>query len=598
MDETETDIKLINWNGVGGGTLLWGGAWPRMRPGDFRVFSQDGVAADWPLSYDELAPFYDRVDVEFGACGLAGDPTYPPGPEFPMPPLPLTEGGLRVARAHARLGWHWWPHPCAINTVPYDGRHACVQRGACMSGCNEGAKASVDLTHWRKFEMAGGRLVTGARVSRLTTDAGGLATGAEWIDDAGGAHHQAADVVLLGANAIGTARLMLMSAAEGLANSSGLVGRGLMLHPIRRVVASFDDNIGAWQGPAGASLICTEFLETDESRGFVRGAKWTLAPNGGPMMTALRGGADAWGPGHHDYVRARLGHGVGWNMMAEDLPEDDNRVVLSNSLVDSSGLPAPKVIYRTAENAKRMLDFHEVQARRSLTEAGALLIDIQPGGVNGHFMGTTRMGDDPAGSVTNRWGMTHDIANLGVIDGGVFVTASAFNPTRTIAALALRAAEHLLETRRDVPAPSHGAVVAVSAPRRPPAPPEPVYDLEFTPLERERLAVLADALIPAAPDRPSASQAGVAGAMLDRMLALRPDLAAPLRRILAEGAEGRADRGVLTTIVAGAYYLAPSVREAIGYPGQEARPFNPREFESFIAEGLLDHVLAKEPAGV
>jgi hypothetical protein len=295
-------------------------------------------------------------------------------------------------------------------------------------------------------------------------------------------------------------------------------------------------------------------------------------------------------------------------MMAEDLPDDDNRVVLADDLTDGSGLPAPKVIYRTDDNARRMLDFNEARARRSLTEAGARIIDVHPGGVNAHFLGTTRMGDDPDRSVVDRWGMAHDIPNLGVIDGGVFVTSSAFNPTATIAALALRAAEHLIARRRELPAPDHAAMAVLRTPKRPAPTATPSPDLAFTRLERERLAVLADALIPATDERPSASQAGVAGGMLDQMLALRPDLATPLRRLLAEPvddaqtrlaalkARAPADRAALLTIVAGAYYLEPGVRERIGYPGQEARPFNPRDFEGFIAEGLLDHVLVRAPA--
>jgi choline dehydrogenase-like flavoprotein len=609
IDQTETDIKIVNWNGVGGSTVLWQAVWPRLRPKDFRVRSEDGVGADWPLTYAELEPYYEQVDRQFGLSGLAGDPTYPPAAEFPMPPLPLGEGGLRLARAHARLGWHWWPHPCTINALPYGGRHACVQRGTCGAGCNEGAKASTDLTHWRRYQAAGGRLVTGARASRITTDAAGLATGAEWIDVEGQTHHQSADVVLLAGNGIGTPRLLLLSAGagaqDGLANSSGLVGRGLMLHPTRRVIGYFEDEIGAWQGVNGGAIICLQFIDSDPSRGFVRGCKWTLAPTGGPMLLALAG--DAWGAAHHDHIHARLGRGMGWNLMVEDLPVDDNRVVLADGLVDSSGLPAAKVIYRTDDNSRRILDFNEAQARRSMAEAGAKLIDIGPGGVNAHFMGTTRMGEDPARSVVDRWGFAHDVGNLAIVDGGVFVTSASVNPTGTISALALRTAERLIARRRELPVPDHSAPVALRAYRRR-SPPPPAPDLAFTPAERERLAKLADALIPAAAGHLSASEAGVAGRMLDEVMALRPDLAPVLRDTLAEPVEeadarlaelsrtAPARRAALNLIVAGGYYLNPKVRDQVGYPGQEARPFNPRDFESVVGEGLLDHVLAREPA--
>lgn len=604
IDQTESEMGLMNWNGVGGGTVLWHAVWPRFRPGDFRVRSDDGVADDWPIDYAELAPYYARVERQFGVCGLAGDPTYPDEIDFPMPPLPLGEGGRRVARAHARLGWHWWPHACAINTTPYDGRHACVQRGTCGSGCNEGAKASTDLTHWPRYLKAGGRLITGARASRITTDSKGLATGAEWFDAKGAPHHQAADVVLCAANGIGTARLLLLSAnganPNGLANSSDMVGRGLMLHPTRRVLGYFEDSIGGWQGSNGAAMISLQHGYTDSSRGFVRGAKWTLAPIGGPLGAALMG--NVWGDAHHQHVRERMGHGMGWNIAAEDLPLDHNRVTLADTLVDSSGLPAPKVTYRLDDNTKRMLDFNEVLVRQSFAEAGARIMEIQPGLMNAHFMGTARMGNDPARSVIDRWGMAHDIPNLGVIDGGALVTGSCLNPTPTIAALALRTADYLIAQRARMPRPDHGTPVKLAAPHLP-AVPKPAPDLNFSAAERERLARLADVLIPAKDEMPSASEAGIAGALLDRILRIRPDLADPLRRVVGKACDEPAarlaellqqtpaDHAALLMIVAGGYYYEPRVRQRIGYPGQEARPFNPNEFESYVTEGLLDHVL-------
>jgi len=616
IDQSESDIRLMNWNGVGGATTLWGAVWPRFRPADFRARTEDGVGDDWPVDYAELAPYYARVERQFGVSGLPGDPNFPEDIDYPMPPLPLGEGGRRVARAHARLGWHWWPHPCAINSAPFDGRHACVQRGTCMSGCNEGAKASTDLTHWPRYVKSGGTLLTGARVSRITTDGRGLATGAEWFDRDGVPHHQSADLVLCACNGIGSARLLLLSACSsaphGLANSSGLLGRGLMLHPTRRVLGYFDESIGSWQGPNGGAIICLEFVPTLKSRGFVRGAKWTLAPMGGPLGTALM--ADVWGENHHRHLGERFGHGMGWNLMAEDLAADHNRVTLAQTLVDSTGLPAPKVTYRVDDNSRRMLDFNEQQARRSLQEAGARIIEIQPGLANAHFMGTTRMGNDAARSVTDRWGMTHDIPNLGVIDGGVFVTSSSFNPTPTIAALALRTADHIIARRADFPLPDHRASVAMAA-RAAPASSAPKAEPAVTRAERDLLAKLADALIPAADGFPSASAVGVAGELLDKVLSKRPDLARPLKsalgRLSGHGNGGSIDpmAGVqalkaaepqeysaLLTVVAGGYYLEPRIRFRIAYPGQEAKPFRPAEFEAFVNEGLLDHVLERSSA--
>ncbi|HVM68149.1 MAG TPA: GMC family oxidoreductase N-terminal domain-containing protein, partial [Acidimicrobiales bacterium] len=236
IDLGASEFGTLNFNGVGGGSVLYNAQWPRMLPDDFRVRSVDGVADDWPIGYSDLQPYYEATDRDFGVSGLGGNPMYPPGAEPPLPPLPIGDIGLRVARAHARLGWHWWPGTNAILSTSHAGRNPCVQRGSCGSGCNEGAKASTDVTHWPSVVRLGGVVVTGARVRRIVTDDRGLACGADWVDDEGAEHYQPADLVVCAANGIGTPRLLLASAGprhpDGLANSSGLVGRNLMLHPL------------------------------------------------------------------------------------------------------------------------------------------------------------------------------------------------------------------------------------------------------------------------------------------------------------------------------------------------------------------------------
>ena len=139
IDATDSPVEPLMYNAVGGSTLIFAGAWPRALPSDFRVKSLDGVADDWPIDYFELLPYFYRTDRDFGVSGLPGDPAYPPDSEdAPMPPLPIGSAGLKVARAHAKLGWHWWPEMNSINSTPYDGRRPCVQRSTCQSGCNEG----------------------------------------------------------------------------------------------------------------------------------------------------------------------------------------------------------------------------------------------------------------------------------------------------------------------------------------------------------------------------------------------------------------------------------------------------------------------------
>jgi choline dehydrogenase-like flavoprotein len=451
----DAEMKPLLFNGVGGGTVLYGGHWMRLLPSDFRVRSLDGVADDWPLGYRDLAPYYDRADADFGASGVAGDPAYPDDrPDYPLPPLPIGPWGERVAAAHNRLGWHWWPGSNAIASRPYRGRRPCVQRGTCGTGCNEGAKASVDRTHWPEAERLGARLVTGARVARVETDRLGRATGVLWRDRAGAAHRQTASAVVLAAGAIGTPRLLLMSAEGGLANRSGLVGRRLMMHPFARVVGLFDEPMRSWQGHWGQSLYSLEFAETDTRRGFVRGAKWNLTPAGGPLAGALFPwpGEPAWGAKFHDHVRDWLGHAVIWGISCEDLPEAANRVELDPAATDGDGLPAPRLTYRVDENARRMLAFNSERAAWSLEAAGARRT-LSPGlmpGFGWHPLGTCRMGTDPDRSVTDADGACHGIPNLWIADGSLLVTGGSVNPAATIAALALRAAERLLARRRQL----------------------------------------------------------------------------------------------------------------------------------------------------
>jgi choline dehydrogenase-like flavoprotein len=456
VDDTRSDVSPLMYAGVGGSMVLYAADWPRLLPSDFRVRSLDGVADDWPLTYAELRPYYERTDRAFGVSGLGGDPGYPEGEDPPLPPLPIGAGGMRMARTHDRLGWHWWPSPNAVLSAPYQGRNPCAQYGACMQGCPEGAKASTDVTHWPTAIRRGARLKTGARVARVLLGRSGLATGVEYVGQDGRWDIAHADVVILAANAVGTARLLLNSASprfpQGLANSSGLVGKRLMVHPFANVMGYFDEQMETWKGHVGAKITCLEFYETDPGRDFVRGAKWSLTPTGGPLNAALptRAGDSVWGPGHHEHVRRHVGRTLSWAIFGEDLPEEGNTVEIDGALTDSSGIPAPRITYRVHDNSRRLLDFNIARATESFTEAGAYRVETEAlmRYSGWHLLGTARMGTDPRTSVVDAYGRAHDVPNLHIVDGSVFVTSGAVNPTSTISALALRATEHLIENRR------------------------------------------------------------------------------------------------------------------------------------------------------
>ncbi len=465
VEESDSDITALMWNGVGGGTVVYAAHWQRNMPSDFRVRSLDGVADDWPLSYEELLPFYQRVERDVGGSGLGGDTAFPlvRGDDLPLPPAPLGRMGRRVAKAHNELGWHWWPGPNAIATRPYRRLAACTQRATCLWACVEGAKATFDRTHWPDALESGVKLVLGARVKRLELGPDGLVRGAVYVDRDGVEREQRAAVTLLGANGIGTPRLLLASAQarhpDGLANATGLVGKRLMMHPFASVVGLFDEELISWQGPWGQHIHSLEFYETDASRGFVRGAKWGLQPTGGPLSTTRSypwGSNPIWGADFHDSVRRRFGRSAMWGIIAEDLPEESNRVVLDPHLTDSDGIPAPKLLYRLSDNSRRILDFHIDRARESLEAAGAYETVVAPliRQTGWHLLGTAKMGDDPASSVVDGWGRSHEIPNLFIIDGSVWPTSAGMNPTATIAALALRFVDRLIEGRRNQAIPS------------------------------------------------------------------------------------------------------------------------------------------------
>ena len=457
VEDDSSDIRVLMWNGVGGSVMVYGGHWQRSLPSDFRTRSLDGVGDDWPVSYEALAPFYRRIERDFAISGLNGDPAFP-DTDFPMPPIRIKEWGKRLGRAHDQLGWHWWPAANAIATVPYGRLRPTQEYGTEMTGTPDGAKSTPDITHWPAAIAAGAELRTRSTAVEIEVDKRGLATGVVYADEAGTLHRQRAKVVVLAANGIMTPWLLLASKSatfpDGLANSSGLVGKRLMLHPFSTVAGVFDEPMKTWSGNAGQQIYSLQFYETDESRGFVRGAKWGLMPTGGPLATTFEfpwGRPQFWGERFHDTLRGRLGHSAVWCIIGEDLPEESNTVTLSVDRRGAHGLPVPKVTYATSENSRQLLRWHERRAVESMKAAGAseTIIGPQLRNTGWHVLGTAKMGGDPETSVVNAYGQTHDVPNIYVFDGSTFPTSTGTNPTATIVAMALRNVEHLIHHRTE-----------------------------------------------------------------------------------------------------------------------------------------------------
>lgn len=457
IDNSESDIAVANFNGVGGGTILYAAHFPRFHPADFRVKTLDGVAEDWPITYEALEPYYALNDRMMGVAAMTGDPAYPEKPAV-MPPIPLGQSGEVLAKGYNALGWHWWPADCAIATEEYEGRAPCINLGACGLGCVQGAKASVDVTYWPAAIRAGVELRTHCRVRDITVTPDGRAGGAIYFDDDGAEREIRAHLVILACNGIGTPRLLLNSKSslfpDGLANSSGQVGRNLMFHPYAGVDGVFDEDLDGNRGPHKA-IWSHEFCETDRSRGFTRGFSFETHRGYGAVGTALVGlqsGAIPWGDGFHSAYSGLADHVMSVIAVCEDLPNENNRVTLDDSLTDSHGIPAPKITYRLDTNSLAMLEYAKDRAEEVLLAAGAkrLLRKFSPVPQAGwHNLGTARMGSDPSRSVVNAWGRAHDVPNLFVIDGSLFVTSSSVNPTSTIQALALYIADRIKQKLDD-----------------------------------------------------------------------------------------------------------------------------------------------------
>ncbi|WP_172122016.1 GMC family oxidoreductase [Devosia sp. 919] len=455
VDDAETPIKPMVGNGVGGSSIFWSAHVPRFRPEDFRINTLDGVGDDWPISYADLADYYALNEARWGVASYPGDPSAPPRGDHALTLPTIGAHGRRIAQVFDRFGWHWWPVDLVVGRdgdAPENGH--CTHIGPCDLGCPSRVRSGADRAFVADALAAGARLVTGARVQRLEHDVGGLVTAAV-CKGGGGTFRVTGDRFIVAANGMGTPRLLLLSGSgrfpDGLANSSGLIGRNLMLHPYGRVDGIFEEPLGAWVSGEKAGLISFEFYATRPENGFKRGLKLQLTGGPGPLALAkgaVYGTRLPWGDAHHAAFEARFDHTCGFTVCAEDLADPENRISLSPTLVDSDGLPAPKMIYTLSQNSRNILDFGMARADEVLRAAGAIETAHTPlrAEAGFHLMGTARMGADPERSVVDAYGRCHDVPNLFIADASTFVTSAAINPTATAQAFALRTADQILAT--------------------------------------------------------------------------------------------------------------------------------------------------------
>jgi choline dehydrogenase-like flavoprotein len=450
---------------VGGGTVHWQGWLPRFTENDFRFHSVVGdlpgaSLADWPITYDEIEPYYDKVEWAFGVSGLAGANKYESRRSrgYPCPPMPQSRYAEKFHEGAGKLGWNSFPTPQAALSQPYNGRPATVISAfAQQHGDPTGTRSSA-LNVFIPDAVATGRyeLRPDSYVREISVDERGRAKGAVYEDADGNVVEQQADVVVLACGAVETARLMLLSRSSrfpnGLANGSDLVGRNVTFHEYSAAVGTFDDPIYAWAGGGYVSASSFEFYEHDDSRGFAGGGHIAAAGVGIPLpINWSLPDRPGWGAGAKQMDREYFNHSFAAAMVIHDMPQHENRVDLDDTVTDAWGLPVARVTLKPHENDLAMGRFLIDRNAEILEAAGAttvyrVYIDRVTGNCS-HQHGTTRMGNDPETSVLDRNCRAHEVDNLFVVDGGSFPTATGANPTLTIMANAWRVAEHIADSR-------------------------------------------------------------------------------------------------------------------------------------------------------
>ena len=427
---------------VGGSTVHWAGASLRLQEHEFRARTTYGDIAgatlmDWPITLQELEPYYARAEDRMGVTRTQNIPGLPGNNNFKV----FKAGADKLGYKNCHTG------RMAINSQQRDGRASCQQIGFCFQGCKTGAKWSTLYAEIPKGEATGKLEVRpNAQVLKIEHDASGKVNAVVYADKDGARQRQKARAVCVAGNSIESPRLLLNSASsrypDGMANSSGQVGRNYMRHMTGSVYAAFDKPVRMYRGTTMAGIV-TDESKHEPSRGFVGGYEMETLSLGLPFLAAFLS-PGAWG---RDFTSAvdKYADMAGMWLVGEDMPQASNRVTLHADLKDKHGMPVPDVHFDDHPNDARMRAHAYRQGQALYSAVGATRTFQTPPYPSTHNLGTNRMSERPADGVVNKYGQAHDIANLFVSDGSVFTTGGAENPTLTIVALALRQGDYIAD---------------------------------------------------------------------------------------------------------------------------------------------------------
>jgi len=461
-EKAKPQRALVYGRCVGGTSVHFTANFWRFHEIDFIERSKVGAVpganlVDWPITYADLEPYYTKVEWEIGVSGLAGaSPFDPPRSKpYPMPPLPVKSSGVIFERAARKLGWHPFPAPMAILSQPRPGRSACVQCGFCLGfGCEVGAKSSSLAAAIRVAERTGRcEIRPNSYVHKIQLDANGRAIGAVYFDEKKNTHLQKAKAIVVCANGAETPRLLLLSANKqfpnGVAKSSGLVGKNLMFNSGGTVTGVYEHQLNDYKGYC-VSRVLHDFYELDAQKvGFCGGGGLDARYDFTPITFAFGGippGTPRWGK----EFKAALAHNFTRTMEifchGTSLPVENNSFSLDPDLKDAWGLPALRLTYKDHPDDLKLSAWLFERAHAIHEAAGAVKkwsFPPQEQQFGVHLLGTCRMGNDPKTSVINPDHCTHDVKNLFLCDGSSLVTSGRGQPTMTIMALAFRAADRI-----------------------------------------------------------------------------------------------------------------------------------------------------------